>query len=199
MGLMHIIPPALAWLWRLVAPRGFNNPSISGNSPLASEGVGSYWPFATGQRVKQANLLLEQILTYDKTKYVLIPNQHIGIYKIGFAAEWISREYLARRGGVNMKMDRLCPARCSLLGYVMKEMKVDGQSIRAKFLRPETQETMGTEGYDKGTQILYDFFAKELAVYDVEELHPVGKEIMECFKKHGSVEDYCAIIPLGLE
>lgn len=199
MGLMHIIPPALAWLWRLVAPRGFNNPSISGNSPLASEGVGSYWPFATGQRVKQANLLLEQILTYDKTKYVLIPNQHIGIYKIGFAAEWISREYLARRGGVNMKMDRLCPARCSLLGYVMKEMKVDGQSIRAKFLRPETQETMGTEGYDKGTQILYDFFAKELAIYDVEELHPVGKEIMECFKKHGSVEDYCAIIPLGLE
>ena len=25
-GLMHILPPALAWLWRLVAPRGYNNP-----------------------------------------------------------------------------------------------------------------------------------------------------------------------------
>ncbi len=23
MGMMHIIPPALAWLWRLVAPRGY--------------------------------------------------------------------------------------------------------------------------------------------------------------------------------
>lgn len=32
MGLMHIIPPALAWLWRLVAPRGFKNPSVSGGS-----------------------------------------------------------------------------------------------------------------------------------------------------------------------
>ena len=40
---------------------GFKNPSISGGSPLASEGVGSYWPFATGKRVTQANLLLEQI------------------------------------------------------------------------------------------------------------------------------------------
>lgn len=198
MGLMHIIPPALAWLWRLVAPRGFNNPSISGNSPLASEGVGSYWPFATGKKVNQANLLLEQILRCPNTRYVLIPNQHIGVYKTGFSAEWISREYLARRGGVNMRLDRLMPARCSLLGYVMKEMKVDGQHIRSIFLRPETQETMGKEGYDKGAKILNDFFAKELSVYDVEELHPVGKQILECFRNNGTIEDYCAIIPLGL-
>lgn len=199
MGMMQIIPPALAWLWRLVAPRGFNNPSVSGNSPLASEGVGSYWPFATGQRIKQANLLLDQIIASYNTRYVLIPNQHIGVYKIGFAAEWISREYLARRGGVNMKMDRLSPARCPLMGYTLNEMKVDGQHIRSKFLRPETQETLGIEGYDAGAKILYDFFAKELAVYNTEELHPIGKQIMECFLKHGTIEDYCAIIPLGLE
>lgn len=199
MGLMHIIPPALAWLWRLVAPRGFNNPSISGNSPLASEGVGSYWPFATGLRVKQANILLDQILNCPNTRYVLIPNQHIGNYKIGFSAEWISREYLARRGGVNMKMDLLAPARCSLLGYAMKDMKVDGQHIHSKFLRPETQETLGKEGYDKGAKILRDFFEKELSVYDIEELHPVGKQILECFKNNGTIEDYCNIIPLGLE
>ncbi|MEG1720528.1 MAG: DUF4914 family protein, partial [Pseudoflavonifractor sp.] len=182
LGLLHIIPPAIAWLWRLVAPRGFNNPSISGSAPLASEGVGSYWPFATGKRVAQANLLLEQILNCCATRYVLIPNQHIGIYKVGFAAEWISREYLARRGGVNMKLDRLTPARCPLLGYALKEMKVDGQHISNKFLRPETQETLGEKGYDKGAKILYDFFAKELEVYNVEELHPVGKQIIECFK-----------------
>ncbi|MEG0766009.1 MAG: DUF4914 family protein, partial [Pseudoflavonifractor sp.] len=199
LGLLHIIPPAIAWLWRLVAPRGFNNPSISGGAALASEGVGSYWPFATGKRVAQANLLLEQILNCCATRYVLIPNQHIGIYKVGFAAEWISREYLARRGGVNMKLDRLTPARCPLLGYALKEMKVDGQHISNKFLRPETQETLGEKGYDKGAKILYDFFAKELEVYNVEELHPVGKQIIECFKNHGSVEDYCKIIPLGLE
>lgn len=199
MGLLHIIPPALAWLWRLVAPRGFNNPSINGSSPLASEGVGSYWPFATGLRVKQANLLLEQIISCPATRYVLIPNQHIGVWKVGFAAEWISREYLARRGGVNMKMDRLAPARCSLLGYALKEMKVDGQHISRKFLQPETQETLEEKGYDKGAKILYDFFAKELEAYDVEELHPVGKQILECFKKKGSARDYCNIIPLGLD
>jgi hypothetical protein len=201
LGLLHIIPPALAWLWRLVAPRGFNNPSIAGGvgAPLASEGVGSYWPFATGERVKQANLLLEQILSCSATRYVLIPNQHIGVYKIGFSAEWISREYLARRGGVNMKMDRLVAARCPILGYAMKEMKVDGQRISTKLLRPENQETLGEEGYDKGAKILMDFFAKELEVYDKEELHPVGKQIIECFKRGGAVQDYCDILPLGLE
>ena len=98
-----------------------------------------------------------------------------------------------------MKMDRLTPSRCSLLGYSLKEMKVDGQNIRSKFLHPETQETLGTEGYDKGAKILYDFFAKELEAYEVEELHPVGKQILECFRNNGTVEDYCAIIPLGLE
>ena len=97
-----------------------------------------------------------------------------------------------------MKMDRLEPARCPLFGYTMKEMKVDGQHIRSKFLHPESQETLGTEGYDKGAKILYDFFAKELEQYDVEELHPVGKQILECFKKNGSVEDYCQILPLGI-
>ena len=145
-GLMHILPPALAWLWRLVAPRGYNNPSIIDDVPLASEGVGSYWPFATGERVVQANLLMEQILSCPNTKYVLIPNQHIGIYDIGFSAEWIAREYLARRGGVNFRMDRLIPARCPILGYGLKEMKVDGQYISPKFLRPELQERLGQKG-----------------------------------------------------
>ena len=41
MGMLHFIPPALAWLWRLVAPRGFKNPSIVGGGELKSEGVGS--------------------------------------------------------------------------------------------------------------------------------------------------------------
>ena len=46
--------------------------------------------------------------------------------------------------------------------------------------------------------MLYKFFEKELAVYDTEELHPVGRQILECFKNRGTVEDYCKIIPLGL-
>ncbi|WP_312280352.1 DUF4914 family protein [Oscillibacter sp.] len=198
-GLLHILPPALAWLWRLVAPRGYNNPSVSGDSALAAEGVGSYWPFATGLRVKQANLLMEQILRCTATRYVLTPNQNIGIYQVGFAPEWISREYLARRGGVNMRMDRLTPAPCPILGYCLKDMKVDGQHIPPKFLRPELQELLGEEGYRVGAKILTDFFAKELLVYDTPELHPVGRQILECFAAGGTVEDYCKILPLGLE
>lgn len=199
MGLMQIIPPALAWLWRLVAPRGFKNPSISGESPLASEGVGSYWPFATGLRVRQANLLLEQILGCPRTRYILIPNQHIGCYRVGFAAEWISREYLARRGGVNMKPDRLIEARCPLMGYNLREMKVDGQRIPDMFLRPETQETLGEDGYDRGAEILYSFFERELSVYDVPELDPIGRRILDCFRSRGSVEDYADITASGLQ
>ena len=197
-GMMQILPPALAWLWRLVAPRGFNNPSISGDAPLASEGVGSYWPFATGKRITQANLLLEQIINCPRTRYVLIPNQHIGVYEVGFASEWIAREYLARRGGVNFRMDRLVPARCPILGYGLREMKVDGQHISTQLLQPQYQERLGEEGYDAGAKVLRDFFARELAAYDSEELHPVGRQIIECFKKDGTVEDYCAILPLGL-
>jgi len=135
MGLMQIIPPSLAWLWRLVAPRGHNNPSIIASEGMQSEGVGSYWPFATGLRVRQANLLLQQIISCPNTKYILIPNQHIGVYEVGFAAEWLAREYLARRGGVNIiKRKNLEPARCSLLGYSLREMKIERQNIRSVFL-----------------------------------------------------------------
>lgn len=198
MGMLHIIPPALAWLWRLVSPRGHKNPSIVDSVGMVSEGVGSYWPFATGERVKQANLLLDQIMGSPNTKYILIPNQHIGVYEVGFAPENIVVEYLARRGGVNFKMDRLVEARCPLLGYALKEMKVDGQFIRSKFLRCERQELLGIEGYDKGAAILTDFFARELEKFDTPDLQPLGKEIIQCFKNGGTIEDYCKITPLGL-
>jgi hypothetical protein len=61
LAMMHVLSPALAWLWRLVAPRGHANPSIQAqkSKEMQSEGVGSYWAFATGRRVDQANLLLQ--------------------------------------------------------------------------------------------------------------------------------------------
>lgn len=197
MGMLHIIPPALAWLWRLVAPRGFKNPSIVGGGELKSEGVGSYWPFATGLRVKQANLLLEQIMNCPNTRYVLIPNQHIGVYKVGFAAEWISREFLARHNG-RIKPEHLEPARCSLLGYALKDMKIDGQKIRSKFLRCDTQDRMGEAGYDAGAKILTDFFKKELQKFDTPELSPLGKQIIDVCMNDGTMEDYLRLTPINL-
>ena len=198
MGMLHIIPPALAWLWRLIAPRGFNNPSIVTGNELKSEGVGSYWPFATGKRVAQANLLLHQIVDSPNTRYVLIPNQHIGVYKVGFAAEWISREYLARHGGAKIRREHLEPARCPLLGYAMKDLTIDGQKIRSKFLRVDTQDRVGTDGYDAGAKILTDFFRKELAKFDTPELEPLGKQIIDCFMNGGTLEDFEKITPTGL-
>ncbi|WMJ90668.1 DUF4914 family protein [Anaerocolumna sp. MB42-C2] len=196
LGLFHILPPALAWIWRLVAPRGYNNPSITSSNIMTSEGVGSYWPFATGKMVTQANLLLEQIKNSSHTRYVLIPNQHIGAYEVGFMPQWIAREYIARRGGAKFKPEHLVEARCKLLGYCHDSLKIDGHYIRKAFLQPEVQAEVGTEGYDKGAQILVDFFKREMTKFDNENLDPLGKAIISCFLRDGTLEELNQIIPM---
>ena len=196
LGILQILPPALAWLWRLVAPRGYKNPSIIDSGEMKSEGVGSYWPFATGKMVTQANLLLRQIVHSGGTRYVLIPNQHIGAYEVSFMPQWIAREYIARRGGAKFKPENLVEARCPLLGFALKSLRVDGQYIRRAFLRPETQSEVGEDGYDAGAQILTDFFRRELAKYDNEELDPLGRKIIAAFMAGASVQDYIELIPM---
>jgi len=196
LGMLHILPPALGWLWRLVAPRGHNNPSIIETEGITSEGIGSYGPFLTGKRVNQANLLLEQILSSLSTRYVLIPNQHIGCYKVGFMPQWLMREYLARRGSAKFKQEHLTPARLPLLGYCLESLKIDGQFIRKAFLRPETQAEVGTEGYDEGAKQLVEFVKRELEKYDVPELNPLGRKIIECCRNDAKLEDYIDLIPI---
>ena len=195
-GLMQILPPALGWLWRLTAPRGHNNPSIVDTGGMTSEGIGSYGYFLTGSAVKQANLLLEQIVATPNTRYLLIPNQNIGCYQVGFMPQWITREYLARRGGARFKKEQLVPARLPLLGYSLESLKVDGQFVRKAFLSPETQSEVGPEGYDKGAEILTDFFKSELEKFNVVELDPLGKKIIDTFLNNGTLEDYIALIPM---
>lgn len=191
LGILHILPPALAWLWRLVSPRGFANPSITETGEMESEGVGSYWPFATGRRVDQANLLLRQILQTPRTKYTLSPNQHIGAWKVGFMPQWISREYLSRRGSAKFKTNQIEPARCSLLGYALHSMQIEGFFINSEFLQVETQQEVGEMGYDQGAKILTEFFTKQLMIYLADkELEQKGRKIIECFLNNGTVEDY---------
>ncbi len=190
-GILHIIPPALAWLWRLVAPRGHANPSIVESEGMSSEGVGSYWPFATGRRVDQANLLLKQILEKTGTKYTLTPNQHIGAWKVGFMPQWIARDYLARRGGVKFRPGQTIPARCTLLGYALTSMMFEGAQISSWFLQVNTQPEVGEQAYDYGAKILNDFFKKELTFYlDQSDLDPIGMQIIQCLFEDGSIEDY---------
>lgn len=92
--LFHILPPTLAWLWRLVSPRGHANHSIvsSEYSGMESEGVGSFRPFATGKMINHANLLLEQSGSKSPTSHVLTPNQFMGVWKVGFRPQLLMRE-----------------------------------------------------------------------------------------------------------
>ncbi|MCL2697889.1 MAG: DUF4914 family protein [Oscillospiraceae bacterium] len=196
MGLMHILPPALGWLWRLVAPRGHANPSIVESEGMSSEGIGSYGYFLTGSVVRQANLLLEQVINTPNTRYVLLPNQHIGCYAVGFKPQWVAREYIARRGGAKFKPENLVKARCDLLGYCLGSLKVDGQFVPKAFLQPEKQPEIGLDGYDKGAKILSAFFKKELAKFDKPELNPIGKRILDCAMNDAPLQEYIDIIPI---
>ncbi|MCL6589666.1 MAG: DUF4914 family protein [Firmicutes bacterium] len=197
-GLFHILPPALAWLWRLVSPRGHDNPSITKTEGMTSEGVGSYWPFATGKMVEQANLLLEQIMKTSNTRYVLIPNQHIGAYQVGFMPQWIAREYLARRGSARFKPQQLVPSRCPLLGYALGSIKVDGTFLPKELLEVNLQPEVENDGFDIGAQILMDFFVKELEKFNTSELDPLGKQIIECCLDNGPIEEYLKFIPMKI-
>lgn len=195
-GMFHILPPALAWIWRLVAPRGFANPSIIDNtSGMKSEGVGSYWPFATGKKVDQANLLLEQILSTPSTRYILIPNQYIGAYKVGFSGQWATREYLSRRGGMKFRPEVLVDSRCSILGYALDSIKIDGNVIPKGFLQVNYQPEVGNAAYDKGAKILMDFFKEQLQQFNGEGLNPLGKKIIEACLNDATVNDYFNFIP----
>lgn len=196
-GLFHVLPASLAWLWRLVAPRGHANPSITESKALSSEGVGSYWPFATGKMVTQANILLKQILDTTETKYVLIPNQYIGIHKVGFMGEWLSREYLARRGDAKFKKEQLKAAKCPLLGFALENLKLGSTDIPHSFLQVDQQPEIGAEAYTEGARQLSNFFKEEVKKFLTPELDPIGKEIIELCLNDGTLEDYLKITPLN--
>lgn len=196
LGLFHILPPALAWLWRLVSPRGHANPSIVDGGAMGSEGVGSYWPFATGKRITHANLLLEQIMNTPRMRYTLVPNQHIGVWKVGFKPQLLMREYLTRRGNAKLRSDQYHEARCPLLGFELNYLTLEGAKIPSRFLQVYKQVEVETEGYDAGAEILYRFFENELAQYLTPELHPTGRRIIETCLQRGSVADYLQILPM---
>ncbi len=190
LGLFHLLPPALAWLWRLTAPRGHANPSIVTTEGMTSEGVGSYWPFATGRQVDQANLLLRQIMSTPDSLFVLCPNQHIGAWEVSFMPQWIAREYLARRGLARFRPDQIGPARCPLLGYSIRSLQVEGTVISNWFLNVESQPEVGPAGYDAGADILYDFFRKQLHQFLEADLHPIGRQIIQACLDGATVKDY---------
>ncbi|MEM5776516.1 MAG: DUF4914 family protein, partial [Anaerolineaceae bacterium] len=196
LGLFHLLPPALAWLWRLVSPRGHDNPSVVDDNGMSSEGVGSYWPFVAGLRIPQANYLMEQFITHRRTRYILVPNQYVGAWQVGFYPQWIAREYLARRGSSRFQANQIRPARCALLGYAMHQIQVEGQQIPRWFLQVDTQPEVGEDVYDQGAETLEVFFHQCLQDYLGDDLHPIGRQIIDCCLSGGKLEDYEKLIPL---
>jgi len=194
-GMFHLLPSALGWLWRLVAPRGHDNPSIVHTEGMTSEGVGSYWPFATGKYVHHANLLLDQILASPRVYHILCPNQHIGAWKVGFAPQWLAREYLARRGIARFKPTQLVNSRCPLLGHTLKTVRIEGEILPNFLFETYYQPEVDEEAYDEGAEILYNFFRNELKKYITPDLHPLGKTIIECFMDRGFLNDYMTLLP----
>jgi hypothetical protein len=193
-GIFHLLPPALAWLWRLVSPRGYANPSIVDTAGMSSEGVGSYWPFAPGRRVEQANILLRHFRDCYRTRYILTPNQHIGVWHTGFMPQWIARDYLARRGQSRFPEDQLVPARCPLLGYALSRIRIEGRNISRRFLQVETQEEVGLEAYDEGARILTKFFREQIRIFQQPDLDKLGRAIIECCLSDGTLADYEGLI-----
>jgi hypothetical protein len=179
----------------LVAPRGHANPDIVQSEGMSSEGVGSYWPFATGRMVDQANLLLQQIVDTPRVRFILCPNQHIGAWRTGFMPQWIAREYLARRGGARFTAAQVQPSRCPLLGYALRSVVVEGQTIPGILLRVETQNEVGPAAYDVGTRQLTNFFHQQLAGFLDNDLNPLGRRIVDCCLSGGGVEDYQELLP----
>lgn len=198
-GLFHVLPPAIAWLWRLVSPRGHKNPSIVGSGKMESEGVGSYWPFATGKRIVHANMLLKQIIDTPRTTFTLVPNQNIGAWKVGFNPQLLMREYLTRRGAAKLRTDQYQHARCPLLGYELNYLTIESSKIPSRFLKVYTQLEVGVEGYDAGAEILQKFFKEELQNYMKDDLHQTGKKIIDACLSNAQVEDYNEIVPMSFE
>lgn len=192
LGYVHILPSALAWLWRLVSPRGDANPSISESDPLASEGVGSYEPFLIGDRVTQANLLLRQFQASSQVWHIITPNQHVGAWHVGFMPQWIVRDVLLRR-----RIDRshLVPARCPLLGFALRELRVGDTELPRGFLQVEHQPEVEFEGYDRGAAAIGRVFETQLRRFLAPNLDPLGRRIIECCLDRGSVQAFEALLP----
>jgi len=83
-----------------------------------------------------------------------------------------------------------------LLGFAMKSVVVEGQTIPGIMLQVEKQPEVGNETYDAGAKQLTDFFHDELRQFLQDDINHMGRKIIECCLAGGSVEDYVALLPI---
>jgi hypothetical protein len=133
-------------------------------------------------------------MEYKRTRYILTPNQHVGAWKTGFMPQWLTRDYLARRGAAPFLHGQLVPSRCSLLGYTLKGLRIEGTIIPEWLFQTELQPEVGPEAYDEGAEILRNFFHTQISSFLQPELDSLGKQIIKCCLDGGTLEDYRNLI-----
>jgi hypothetical protein len=109
--------------------------------------------------------------------------------------QWITREFIARRGGAGFDAGSLHAARCALLGYVPSSMLIEGRTIGNWFFEVDKQPEVGEEAYDRGAEILTEFFHRELRGFLHDDLHATGRAIIDCCLSGGTTEDFRKLIP----
>jgi hypothetical protein len=55
---------------------------------------------------------------------------------------------------------------------------------------------VGRAGYDKGAKLRSDFFKREIVKFDVPELSPIGKKIIDCCLEDAPLSEYIKIVPM---
>ena len=109
------------------------------------------------------------------------------------------REYLTRRGNAKLRTDQYQPARSPLLGYELNYLTIEGAKIPSRFLKVYKQPEVGIEGYDKGADILFDFFSTQLSKYNKPGLSDMGRVIIDACLSKASIQDYLDIIPMDYQ
>ena len=140
-------------------------------------------------------MLLRQTPATPAVKYILVPNQHVGCWAVSFMPQWLTREFLARRGGATFSREQVAPSRCPLLGWQPTAIAIEGRPLGSWFFQVEKQPEVGEAAFDAGAAILQQFFERELTQFLCGDLDDLGRQIIECCLQGGSAEDYQALIP----
>jgi hypothetical protein len=84
---------------------------------------------------------------------------------------------------------------CALLGYVPRQIRVEGSLIPPVFLHVDSQLQGGPEVFEEGARQWGEFFRRELAPFLTGELDPLGRRIIEACMDDVTQEDYWRLIP----
>ena len=95
---------------------------------------------------------------------------------------------MARRGSAKFGREQVDEAPFALLGYIPKQLRVEGSMIPRVFLRVEEQIQGGADVYEEGARQWRAFFARELKPFQVPDLDPLGHRIIEaCLDENETV------------